>query len=257
MRPLAELVARTIRSQMAAFIGNLGLVVPVVVVTDLAFQWVSGGRHLLPAATAEYTLKSLNPLYSATIFYAAFTGIFLWASSVVAGTVENWFVYRQLPESIATHRTLRALLGNQRAVGIANFLRDNIQGFAGNISLALMLAFVPTFGAFVGLPLEVRHVTFITSQIFFTGMALGPYEVVSVAYLQCVASIFLVLFLNFTSSFSLALGVALRARAVGRRGTIRLIRAVWDYFRERPMDSLRAPKDPPGETAPAPAPSPG
>jgi site-specific recombinase len=74
-------------------------------------------------------------------------------------------------------------------------------------------------------------------------MALGPYGVLSTAYLQCVASILLVLFLNFASSFSLALLVALRARAVDSRGTARLIRAVWQYFRERPLDFVRAPAD--------------
>jgi site-specific recombinase len=243
LRPLAELTARTIRSQLAAFIGNLGLVVPVVVVTDLAYQAMTGGGHLLDGPTAEKTLTSLNALHSATIFYAAFTGIFLWASSVVAGTVENWFVYRQLPESIATHRTLRALLGNQRAMGVANFLRDNMQGFAGNISLAFMLGMVPAFASFFGLPLEVRHVTFVTSQVGFAGMYLGSYGALSTEFLQCVPSIFLVLFLNFASSFALAALVALRARGVDRRGTVRLIGAVWRYFRERPLDFVRAPKD--------------
>jgi site-specific recombinase len=242
MRPLAELVARTIRSQLAAFIGNLGLVAPVVVVTDLLFHLVSG-RHLIDAATTAKVLKSLNVIHSPSVFFAALTGVFLWASSVIAGTVENWFVYRQLPESIATHRLLRALLGNDRTQRIARFVRENIQGFAGNISLGFLLGLMPAFGTFLGLPIEVRHVTFVTSQIGYAGMFLGPYAVMSKEYLQCVPTVFLVLLLNFASSFSLALLVALRARDVNTRGVARFVRAVWQYFRERPLDFVRAPKD--------------
>ena len=41
--------------------------------------------------------------------FAAFTGVLLWLSSIGAGWLENWAVYRRLPEAIAEHRIKRII----------------------------------------------------------------------------------------------------------------------------------------------------
>lgn len=49
-------------------------------------------------------------LHSGTVFYAALTGVLLWLSSLGAGWLENWIVYRRLPEALAKHRRLLRLV---------------------------------------------------------------------------------------------------------------------------------------------------
>jgi hypothetical protein len=45
-----------------------------------------------------------DPVGSGTIFFAAFTGVLLWVSSLFAGWFENWIVFRRVPEAIEHHR---------------------------------------------------------------------------------------------------------------------------------------------------------
>ena len=45
-------------------------------------------------------LESLT-LLGPTALYAAFTGVLLFASSLIAGWVENWFVWHRLDSAIA------------------------------------------------------------------------------------------------------------------------------------------------------------
>ena len=92
-------VAHLIRSQAAGIIGNLAAVIPVV----LAVQWlwrVAFGAPLVDAKAAQHVLESIT-LLGPTAFFAAFTGVLLFASSLIAGWVENWFVWHRLDSAIA------------------------------------------------------------------------------------------------------------------------------------------------------------
>ncbi len=239
---LAEQVARTVRSQLAAFLGNLGVLVPVALLLDLT-NGLLFDRHLLDEEAATRVLAAHHPLGSGTLVFAAATGAMLWLSSIIAGGVENWAVYRQLGPSLAGSRVLRAVAGRERAERASSWLMRNLSGLAGNVALGLLLGLVPSFARFVGLPLEVRHVTFVTAQIVFAGVERGPYGVLQPDFLWAAASIFLVLLVNFGVSFALALWVAMRARDVGRAGLLDVGRAVWTHFRARPADFVRPPKE--------------
>lgn len=239
---LADSIARTARSQLAAVIGNLGAVIPVALCIDVLWR-VSTGHGFLAADKAHYTIESLDPLHTGTIFYAALTGVLLWGSSMIAGSLENWAVYRRLPEAIGKHRRLRRWFGNAFAQRAARFLAKNVSVVGGSVSLGFLLGMTTVFGSFFGLPLDVRHVTLSTGSLTFAAASLGPQMAMDSGLLRAIAGIGIIGMLNFGVSFALALMVALRAREVSRADTLRVGTLVLRRFFRDPRPFFYPPKN--------------
>jgi site-specific recombinase len=163
------------------------------------------------AAKAAMTIDSLSILGPSALF-AAFTGVLLWFSSVLAGWVDNWFAYRRLGPAIGSHRRLVYVFGPSKMQRVAAFLEHEIAGLTANISLGFMLGSLPVVFAFFGLPIEVRHVTLSTGQLAASVVVLGWSAVATQAFLLAIAGIALIGALNVGVSFALALNVAIRAR---------------------------------------------
>lgn len=222
--------ANLIRSQMAGIIGNLMLVFPTVVAIQ-ALAWWLMDHPLISVEKAQHTLESLT-LLGPTVFFAAFTGILLFTSSIFAGWFENWFVWHRLDSAMQWHPRMRALLGPARAARWAGWWRHNISGIAANVSLGLMLGLVPSIASFFGLPLEVRHVTLSTGQIAAALGTLGLPALNAPLFWWSMAAIPLTGLFNVGVSFALALRVALRSRGVRVKDRSRLWRAMgWRFLR--------------------------
>jgi site-specific recombinase len=189
---------------------------------------------------ADYVLHSLT-LLGPTPLYAAFTGVLLFASSLIAGWVENWFVFHRLDSAIAWNPRIVARLGTQRAHRWARWWRGHIAGLAANVSLGMMLGLVPVIVTFVGLPLEVRHVTLSTGQLGAALGAYGPGLLLQHEFWWCAAGIAVTGLLNVGVSFGLAFRVALRSRGVQVQERHRISRAIGRRIVERPMSFLRPP----------------
>jgi len=230
LSPLATQIARICRSQLAATIGNLGLVIPAALVFDAVYR-ARTGHPFFDAGAAEHTLESLHPIHSGTVFFAALTGCILWLSSLGAGWLENWITYRRLPEAIERHRYGR-ILGRGTLAWLARQIRHGTAGVGGNVSIGVLLGMVPVFGKFLGLPLEVRHVTLSTGSLALAFSSLRG-EALHHGLLGAAAGIAVIGTLNFGVSFVLALLVALRARAVEHGGK-RLFVAVLRRFAASP-----------------------
>jgi site-specific recombinase len=217
-------VANLIRSQVAGIIGNLSAVIPIV----LAVQWLSRavfGTPVVGLKDAQHVLESIT-LLGPTALFAAFTGVLLFASSLIAGWVENWFVWNRLDSAIAWNPHIVARLGAARAQRWAAYWRNNISGYASNISLGFLLGLVPAVAAFFGLPLEVRHVTLSTGQLAAAVGAQGWAVPQTSAFWWCVASIPVIAVLNLGVSFFLAFRVALRSRGIRLADRSRIYRAI-------------------------------
>jgi site-specific recombinase len=236
---LVSTIARITRSQLAAAIGNIGLVIPAALLFDFAHVTYLG-RHFLDEQTAEYVIKSLHPTQSGTIFYAALTGVLLWVSSVGAGWLENWAVYRRLPEAIAEHR-VRRLLGSRLTHWASKVFAHNISGIGGNATLGTLLGMTPVMGKFFGLPLDVRHVTLSTGALTLAGCGLGAEALATPGYLAAMLGIAIIGSLNFGVSFVLALAVALRARQVQRSDQFKLFVSVVITFVRSPLQFVFPP----------------
>ncbi len=215
-------VAHLVRSQVAAIVGNLALVVPGVLAISGAL-WLAIGAPMIDAKEAAYVLHSLD-LRGPTALFAAFTGVLLFASSIIAGWVENWFVLRRLDSAMRFNPRFTGVLGAARADRWASFMRRNISGLASNVSLGFMLGLVPAFAAFFGLGLEVRHVTLSTGQIAAAVASVGVDIFRQSALWWALASIVSIGVLNLGVSFYMAFRLALRAHNVSGvdRGRIRL-----------------------------------
>ena len=205
-------VAHLVRSQVAAIVGNLALVAPMVVVISTAL-WFALGRPMIDAATAEHVLHDLT-LLGPTALFAAFTGVLLFASSIIAGWAENWFALQRLDSAIRYNPRITAVLGIARADRWATFMRNNISGLTANISLGMMLGLVPAFAAFFGLGLEVRHVTLSTGQLAAAAASLGADIFRQPAFWWCVGALAVTGMLNVGVSFYMAFLLALRAHNV-------------------------------------------
>ena len=236
---IVDQISHLVRSQMAGIAGNLALVAPVVLVVQwLAWWWA--GRPLVGADEARYVLHSLT-LLGPTAFFAAFTGVLLFASSLVAGWAENWFVYHRLHSALAHHPAAVARLGAARAARWSAWWRRNISGLVANASLGLLLGLVPVLLAFVGLPIEVRHVTLSTGQLAAAVSALGWSTLAEPAFWWCVAGIVAIGLLNLGVSFWLALTLALRSRGIAVRDRRRLRAALWQRLRSAPRSFVLPP----------------
>ena len=233
-------VTQLIRSQAAGIFGNLMVCGPLV----LLVQVLAGtlfGAPLVGAKDAEYVLQSLT-LLGPTAMFAAFTGVLLFASSLIAGWTENWFVFHRLDSAIAWNPRIVARLGAARAARWAAWWRANVSGIAANVSLGMMLGLVPPLLGFVGLPIEVRHVTLSTGQLAAALGALGVGVLAQPAFWWCVAGIVVIGVLNLTVSFGLAFAVALRSRGLRLPQRQRVVRAIRARLLSAPLSFILPPR---------------
>jgi len=225
-------VTHLVRSQVAAVLGNVLVVAPVVLALCFVLQHALA-RPVMDAAHASHLLESLS-LLGPTLLFAAFTGVLLFVASLVAGWAENAFVLHRLDSAMRYNPRITALLGPARAQRWAGFMRTHISGLASNISLGLMLGLVPAFAAFFGLGMDVRHVTLSTGQIAAAVAALGPAVLQLPALWWSVAAIPLIGALNVSVSFYCAFRLALRAHSVNGVDRARIRAAIWARWRSQP-----------------------
>lgn len=237
---LVDEIIHLMRSQFIAVLGNIYAVIPSMIVVSVTWFLVFK-NHLLQTQTAHYTLHSFSIL-GGMAPYAAFTGILLWISSVIAGWIDNWFVYHRLTSAIAQNRRMTFVFGDTGARRIASFFRKNISGFAGNISLGLFLGLIPALGSFSGLPLDVRHVTLSSGAMASAVVTLGFQSLSTWDFWLAVLGIIFCGFLNVTVAFGMSMIVAIRARRIETPQRRQIYKAVRARIRKEPL-SLLYPKN--------------
>ncbi len=226
-------ITHLVRSQVAAVLGNVLVVFPAVLGLA-ALLALAKGSPALSEQQAEHVFESLH-LLGPSLFFAAFTGVLLFASSIIAGWTENWFVLNRLDSAMHYNPRITRVLGAERAARWAGFLRANLSGLAANISLGFMLGLVPAFAGFFGLALDVRHVTLSTGQVGAASAALGLDVLQLPAFWWAVASLPLLGALNVTVSFYLAFSLALRAQNVSGVDRSRIYAAIRARLRAAPL----------------------
>lgn len=238
MQSEVQLVAAITRTQTVVTVGNLVGAIPAAVLIDLAIRWRTGHSFLAHAA-ALHGVEAMHVWRSLTIPFAALTGCFLWLSSLVAGWTANWMILNRLPEGIAQSRGVRRRLGASRAERLAHLVQHHMSGVAGYICLGVLLGLVPFVSVFAGIPLEVRHITLAGASLAYDFSSLAwsraiPWSDAGWAALGLLATGLL----NFSVSFALGLGLAVRARNLDTRGRRKLIGVLFREFRRHPARFL-------------------
>ena len=225
-------VTHLVRSQVAAVLGNVLMVVPAVLLLN-ALVLLFNDRPMISQKEAVHVLHTLT-LLGPTLMWAAFTGVILFTSSLIAGWFENWFVLHRLDSAIRYNPRFTEVLGAARAARWSAFMRANVSGFASNISLGFMLGLIPAFTGFFGLELEARHVTLSAGQLAAAGAALGLEAFKQPLLWWCIAAIPLIGALNLSVSFYCAFRLALQAHNVSGFDRVRIRRAIWARWRTAP-----------------------
>ncbi|MBV8158563.1 MAG: site-specific recombinase, partial [Dyella sp.] len=236
-----------IRSNAAAIFGNLSVVFPVA----LAVEWLAGklfGIHLITPAKAIATIESFSIL-GPTPLYAIFTGVLLWASSLIAGWADNWFALHRVHDVMAYNRRLRYVLGQRGAMRLADFWKRNLSGITANVSLGFLLGLGPEILSFFGPHMEVRHVTLSTGSVGAAIGVLGFDALRMPALWLAVAGIALMGVLNVAVSFALAFHMALRSRNLRRVDRREVVTAVRKRIIRHPLSLLIPPRKAPGSAA--------
>ena len=230
-------VANLTRTQVAAILGNVLIVFPAALGLALLFQLVFSAPAL-DMDHAEHVLGSLS-LLGPSLLFAAFTGVLLFVSSVIAGWAENWFVLHRLDSAMRYNPSITRLLGKERAMRWSMFWRANISGFAANISLGLMLGLAPAIAGFFGLGLEVRHVTLSSGQLGVASATLGMEAIHDSAFWWAVAMLPFNGAINVIVSFYLAFRMALRSQNVSGIERSRIYAAIRQRLRTHPLSFFK------------------
>jgi len=236
LEALVDEIVCLIRSQFASIVGNLALIVPTMIALHLFILRLTGAP-MITTEKAVHTLQSISIL-GPSVLYAAFTGVLLWASSLVAAWAGNWFVCNRMGEALKTDRRLIRSLGTSRTARLAHFCAKNIAGLAGNISFGFMLGIIPEVATFAGLPLDIRHVTLSSGLLTAAVGSLGWGVMATRPFWLAVLGILAIGVMNVTVSFALAMFVAIRARAVRSPERHAIYSAILKRFVHHPLSFM-------------------
>lgn len=242
LNPMVDEMLTVLRSQSIAVAGNIIAVIPGTFLLCGIYALVTGSKFLTPAK-AESTIEHFS-IVGATPFYAAWTGVLLFISSLIAGWFYHWVLFRRLPQGLARSPRMNQLLGPERARKFSIFFKKNSAGFAANISLGFLLGLSPAICTFLGLPLDVRHVTLSTGGLVAAVMSLGVGAMKHLPFWLAVFGILSMAILNLIVSFALALAVALRSKKVPLKTVRQLLRVFASRIARKPSLLFKSNRSP-------------
>lgn len=230
---LADLCVNVFRTQFIAIVGNVLLAMPMAwLLAWLVF--FQTGHHLASPEKVQGLLHDLDPLHSLAIFHAAIAGACLFLVGLVSGYYDNKAVFTHIPERLRQRPALKWLLGESRLAALTAYLEGNLGALAGNFYFGIMLGSMGTLGFILGLPLDIRHVTF-SSAYFAFALAGSGNDLPLPALLSSLGGVAAIGLTNLMVSFGLALMVALRSRRVRYRQWLPLAGMITRRFLRQPL----------------------
>ncbi|MTG97565.1 recombinase [Myroides sp. BIT-d1] len=231
----AKLFARLFRSQFIAFVGNVILAFPVALFLIWGIDQLFGVN--IVGTQEEWTkmLVDTDPFASRALFHAGIAGIFLFLSGIISGNVSNRNKHNKVLYRIQEHPWLKRNLGPKRTAKLANWVDTKWPGMVSNVWFGVFMGTCGTIGAFLGLGIDIRHITFVSGNIalglYGSGFA-APVEMLVWAFI----GMWMIGFMNFMVSFSLSLLLAFRSRNIPFKETKDLARVTWRHFKSFPME---------------------
>jgi site-specific recombinase len=245
---MASLVTKVFRTQIVAVLGNLVTTIPTAFALAYGW-WYVFGQHLVTPEKAHHLIADSHPWQSLALLHAAIAAVWLFVSGLVSGYYDNKALYTRMGQRVQQLRWLRRLLGQERSLRFARYVEDNLGGLMGNLVFGVLMGVTGTVGFLLGLPLDVRHVTFSSANFAIGFVGLGQQIDTETAAIA-VLGIVLIGLVNLTVSFGLALWVALRARKVRFHHGFRLLRALGRRVRTAPLDFFIGSRDAEGVPEP-------
>ncbi len=211
LEALADLIVRTVRSQVAAILGNIGVAIPVALLIGFLLE-LATGSHFVPPDKARLLLDEIDPRGGA-LFFAGIAGVCLFMSGLIAAYYDNLSAYNRIPQRLRQLRWPRRLLGEERTERITAYIENNLGALAGNLFFGFLLGGATAIGVLFGLPVDIRHIAFSSAYLGYAAIALDftlPLQAVALA----LSGVLLIGVTNLLVSFTLTLSVAMRARRI-------------------------------------------
>lgn len=227
----AQLFARLFRSQFIAFVGNVFMAFPVAMLGIWLIDYLLD--YNIAFEKSSKLLYDLSPVHSAALFHAAIAGVFLFLSGIISGNVSNRNKHNQVYYRIKEHPVLKQNLGIVKTNAIAKWFENHWPGVVSNGWFGVFLGSTASLGIFLGLNLDIRHITFAAGN-FALGLYGADFFVDWPTIIWGIIGIGLIGFVNFIVSFSLSLGLAFRSRNIPLSELKLLFSATWAYFKTRP-----------------------
>lgn len=228
----AQLFARLFRSQFIAFVGNIFIAFPVAMLGIWLIDYVFD--YNIAFEKSSKLLYDLSPVHSAALFHAAIAGVFLFLSGIISGNVSNRNKHNQVYFRIKEHPVLKQNLGIVKTNAIAKWFENHWPGVVSNGWFGVFLGSTASLGIFLGLNLDIRHITFAAGN-FALGLYGANFFVDWTTIVWGIIGVGLIGFVNFIVSFSLSLGLAFRSRNIPLSELKLLFSATWAYFKTRPI----------------------
>lgn len=211
LQNLVELITRTVRSQIGAILGNIGVAIPMAMLFAIIVHQLTG-NHFVDEAEATKLLSEIHPL-SGAIFFAAIAGVCLFLSGLIAGYYDNLCAYGRIPQRLLQLRWPYQVFGEARTQQIAAYIEKNLGALAGNFLFGFLLGGVTALGVLFGLPLDIRHIAFSSAYFGHAMVGLEFGAPLHLAFL-CFVGVLLIGITNLSVSFALTLSVAMRSRRI-------------------------------------------
>lgn len=237
---LANLIVKVMRTQFIAFIGNVLVAFPVAYLLSAAFFYVKG-HHIAGQEKAWHMIHELHPWESPALFHAAIAGVYLFLAGLISGYYDNKSIYNQIPKRLKKQPLLRKIMPPRMLLRFSRYIKYNLGSLAGNFFFGIFLGFTGMIGYLLGLPLDIRHITFSSGNFGIALFSLDHNLSTNEILLSCLG-IAGIGFMNFIVSFGLAMFVAIKSRRVQFRKTKKLFGHLWNFFIHNPSDFFFAPR---------------
>ena len=226
---LVDLIEAVARTQFIAIVCNAGVALTTAFGIALFVKY-GLGQTWVTTEKAHVLLHDLDPLRSLAVLHAAIAGVCLFLAGLISGYYDNMAIYNRIPARLWQLQWPRRLFGEPRWRRICDYVENNLGALAGNFFFGIMLGSLGTLGYLLGLPLDIRHITFSSAYLAYAAVALD-FQLGWQAWATSLLGIGLIGLTNLAVSFSLALFVAMRARggrlAYNRELIGKLLQRLW------------------------------
>lgn len=227
----AAFFARVFRSQFIAFLGNVMMAFPVAWGLIYAFESLFGFN---PAEGKPALLMDISPWHSPALLHAAIAGVFLFLSGIISGSVANRDKHEQVYFRIAENPIFKKWFGRRRTADLAKWYERRWAGIVSNFWFGVFMGSTASIGWFLGLNLDVRHITFASGNLAL-GLYGNGFRVEQEVLVWCLAGIVVIGLVNFLVSFSLSMGLAFRSRDIPLLELRSVAASTWRYFLRHPL----------------------
>ena len=231
-KEFANLVAKLSRTQFIAFVGNVLWSFPVALAIIYGMDWFLDKNYA--TLKADKLLKDLNPIESKAILHACIAGFFLFISGIISGNISNSSIFNQVPERISQSPFLNQVIGAKNSKKLSDFYTKHWAGIISNFWFGIFLGVIAPLGVFLGLDLDIRHITFSAGNFALALYGKG-FNIDTYTFVISLVTIFLIGAFNFIVSFGLSMLLAFRSRKVNFGELTIIYKSILKYFIKNPL----------------------